>query len=159
MAWDDIQGSIGVEMLVALGVPATYDEAGVNTIQATATLVGEVETISEFGGTATVETFASLATGELRKATGIIDYGEAALTLGKVKEDVGQALLKSGFDGANSRQRHTAIVTYPNGEREAFTFLVTSNTTNIGSAGPFIRASVNFAIDAKVLELGEYVAP
>lgn len=156
MAWDDIQGSIGVELLVAVGVPATYDEAGFDTVQATATLVGEIETISEFGGTATVETFAALADGKLRKAIGIIDYGQAALTLGKVKEDVGQALLKAGFDGANARKRHTAIVTYPNGEREAFTFLISSNTSNIGSAGPFIRASVNLELDDQVLELGVY---
>ncbi len=156
MAWDDIQGNIGVTLLVALGVPATYDEAGFDTVQASAILVGEIETISEFGGTATVETFASLATGKLRKAVGIIDYGQAALTLGKVKEDVGQALLKSGFDGTNARQRHSAIVTYPDGEREAFTFLITSNTSNIGSAGPFIRASVNLELDDQVLELDPY---
>lgn len=149
----DIQGSIGTSLKIVLGEPATYDEAGVNTLEATAIDVGFVETISEFGGTATVETFTALFDGIVRKAIGTIDYGQASVALGKVTADAGQVILSDGFDGANARQRHTAIVTYPDGEREAFTCLISSFTTNPGSAGPFIRGTVNLEIDNKVLEL------
>lgn len=152
----DLMGTIGTTLKIATGVPATYDEAGIDAVEATATLVGFVETMPEFGGTGTVETFAALSDGELRKAIGIFDYGQMSLTIGKVTEDAGQVILKDGFDGTASRQRHTAIVTLVDGSRLAFTCLISSNTTIISSAGPFLRATVNLEIDAKVLPLGVY---
>ncbi|MGB2063661.1 MAG: hypothetical protein ACPHUL_00810 [Marinomonas gallaica] len=156
---DDIQGNIGTTLKFVLGTPTTWDEAGVDVLEATATEVGFIETIGDFGGTATVETFTALVDGIVRKAIGTKDYGTASITLGRVEADVGQAALKSGFDGDNAGQRHTAIVTYKDGLREAFGCLVSSDTRSVGSAGPFIRAGVDLAIDTKVYGLTAYTAP
>lgn len=155
----DIQGSIGTTVKIGLGKPTAWDATSVDTFEATTDLVGFVETISEYGGTGTVETFAALADGILRKAIGVFDYGQATVALGKVSEDVGQVALKDAFDGANARAQHTAIVTYPDGTREAFAVLVSSFTRNPGAAGPFIRANVNLELDSKVYELVANAGP
>ena len=148
-----VQGSIGTTLRVAVGAPATYDLAGIDTLQATATLVGEISSYGEYGGSGTVETHTPVDTGVVNKAIGVIDYGQLSLSIGKDATDDGQIMLKAGFDGDKARQRHTFIVTFPDGTREAFTGKISSFTTNPGSAGPFVAGTCNIELDNQVLAL------
>lgn len=150
---NDLQGSIGVSIKMVAGVPGTYDQAGFDTLDPTMTVFGFLETLPTYGGSATVETFDDMGTGVRRKSVSIFDYGDFSATVGNVREDAGQQLAKTGFDGTQARQRHSIIVTYPDGTRDAFTGLITSFTKTPGSAGPFIRGDIGIAIDAEVLEL------
>lgn len=148
----DIQGSIGTKIEFVLGAPTTYDEAGINALTGLQK-VGRVTSISEYGGSGNVETFDDLETGIRKKAIGVIDYGNATLTIGSVSADLGQIAMKDAFDGANARAQGTVVITFPDGERDAFTCVVSSFTKNPGSAGPFILRTGTFEVDNKVLEL------
>lgn len=148
----DIQGSIGTFVQFVLGAPTTYDQAGIDALVGLQK-VGRVSAITEYGGTGNVETFDDLETGIRKKAIGVIDYGNAALTIGSLSTDVGQIAMKDAFDGANARAQGTVVVTFPDGERDAFTCVISSFTKNPGSAGPFILRTGTFELDNKVLEL------
>ena len=145
-------GSIGTTAEIFLGAPATYDESGIDGLSS-GSLIGSISNHGEYGGSANVETFTPVDTGIVDKAVGSINYGSYAMTIGKDPDDTGQAALKSGFDGDNSRKLHTIVITKPNNYREAFTGFVTSFTTNITSAGPFITGAANFELNNKVLYL------
>lgn len=89
----------GSTVSVVKGAPATYDAAGYDAL--TFVKVGEITSLSPFGGTATVTTNIPLETGIVDKHIGSIDYGQLALTIAADSADAGQLLLKAGFDGAD----------------------------------------------------------
>lgn len=148
-----VQGSIGTTLeFFAATLPGTYDETGINALTG-GVLVGEIASYSEYGGSGTVETHTPVDTGIVNKAIGVIDYGQMSLSIGKDKTDAGQIALKDAFDGANARSIGTFVLTLPDNTREAFTGLISSFTTNPGTAGPFITGSCNVELNNAVLQL------
>jgi hypothetical protein len=97
--------SVGTQVSVVLGAPPTYDAAGFQSL--TYVPVGKVESLPAFGGSAVVSEFTDLSTGIVEKRPGSINYGDSVMPMAYVPTDPGQIILKSGFDGANTRAVHS----------------------------------------------------
>jgi hypothetical protein len=139
--------SVGYTLAISLGAPNTYNSAGFAA--KSWTVVTDVETIPDFGGTAQVPEFTPLANGVVDKAKGSINYGDFTAPLRRRIEDVGQDLLQSGFDGVNRDSVFSVRLTHPTGGTLYFTAFITSFTYNIADANAWTRNSVTFAINNK----------
>jgi len=144
---DDLTIGSGTGLYVSAGVPATYDAAGYAALVWTE--VGEVESLPDFGGKATVATFTALKDGIVNKKKGSIDYGEMAIPLGMKTTDTGQAALMSAFDGANKNVVHSVKVSNSEIGVIYFTAETTSYTYNIGDANAITKNTVTFAVKTK----------
>jgi len=140
--------SVGTEFHVALGAPATYDEAGFTGVVMIYDEVGEVGSIPEFGGSAQVAEWISLKSGEVQKRPGSINYGSISLPLADVTDD-GQDALKDGFDGANARAVHSFKVFRADIGGLAFTGVITGYTYNRGDANSISQASCSIELTGK----------
>lgn len=145
----DIALSVGTRVYVDATTPATYTIAGFEALDWTE--VGEVESLGEFGGTATVTPFIPLATGITKKRKGSIDYGTAAMTVGRILNEAGQLLLKDGFDGSAAYDVHSFKVVSEDGQTAYFTGMVSSFTTQYNDANAVTRIACNIELDNKVL--------
>jgi hypothetical protein len=139
--------SVGFTLAVSVGAPATYDAAGFAA--KVWTVIGDVETIPDFGGTAQVPEFTPLATGIVDKAKGSINYGDFTAPLRRQLADAGQDLLQEGFDGANRNTVHSVRISHPTSGTLYFTAYISSFTYNIADANAWTRNAVTFAINAK----------
>lgn len=147
----DIRLSVGTAFYISTTLPATYDEAGFDAISNWIE-VGEVETIGEFGGEATITPFIPLKTGVVKKRKGSIDYGTATVSIGRLVGDTGQAALKAAFDGANAYDVHAFKVVDDDNEA-FFTGLVGSFTTVRDDADSVTRINCNIELDNKVIDV------
>lgn len=145
----DILLSVGTQFYVSAAEPATYDDAGFVALAWTE--VGEVESLGEFGGTATVTPFTPLATGVIKKRKGSIDYGAAAASIGRLASDAGQAILKAGFDGATKYDVHSFKLVNSDGAIAYFTGVVSSFTTVTNDANSVTMVNCNIELDNRVL--------
>jgi hypothetical protein len=139
--------SVGYTLSVSLGAPATYNAAGFAA--KSWTVVTDVETIPDFGGTAQVPEFTPLANGVVDKAKGSINYGDFTAPLRRRIADTGQDLLQAGFDGVNRDSVFSVRLSHPSGGTLYFTAFITSFTYNIADANAWTRNSVTFAINNK----------
>jgi hypothetical protein len=145
--------SVGYTLAISLGVPTTYNAAGYAA--KSWTLVTDVETIPDFGGTAQVPEFTPLANGVVDKAKGSINYGDFTAPLRRRLEDVGQDALQAGFDGVNRDSVFSVRLTHPSGGTLYFTAFITSFTYNIADANAWTRNSVTFSINSKPVSVEE----
>jgi hypothetical protein len=143
----DITISVGTEVYVSANVPATYDTAGYEALAWTE--IGEVGSIPEFGGTATVTEFIPIKTGVVNKKKGSINYGDITIPLAQVLSDVGQIALQSGFDGANKNEAHSVKLVNSEFGTIYFTAEVSGFTYNYGDANAITQNSASFAIKTK----------
>lgn len=139
--------SVGTELHIALGEPATYDVAGYSAL--TYTEVGEVGTVPEFGGTAQVAEFIPIKTGVVDKRRGSINYGSSQINLARDVTDAGQAALHSGFDGANAGEIHSVKLIHPDQGVIYFTAIITSFTFNLNDANSITQGSVALELLSK----------
>lgn len=146
---DDIKLSVGTKVHVSANVPATYDMAGFGNLNFTE--IGEVENLGEFGGTAEVTNFIPLATGIVKKRKGSIDYGEAAMQIGQLAGNAGQAILKEGFDGANRNQVHSFKVEDQDGRIAYFTGVISSFVSVYNDANAVTMVNCNVNLDNRVI--------
>jgi hypothetical protein len=146
----DVRLSVGTQFYISAAEPATYDAAGFAAL--TWTEVGEVESLGEFGGTAQITNFIPLATGIVKKRKGSLDYGTATVAIGRLAGDAGQALMKSGFDGANKDVIHSAKVLSADGAIAYFTGVIGSYTTATNDANTVTMVNCNLELDNKVIE-------
>jgi hypothetical protein len=147
----DIKLSVGTVVAVSASTPATYTEAGFGAL--TFTDVGEVTNLGEFGGTAQITQHIPLATGIVAKRKGSIDYGTAALQIGKLIGDAGQVILKDGFDGDEAYSVHSFEITDEAGNIAYFTGLIGSFTTVYNDANTVTAVNCNVELDNKVIEV------
>lgn len=145
--------SVGYTLAVSLGEPATYNAAGYAA--KSWTVVTDVETIPDFGGTAQVPEFTPLASGVVDKAKGSINYGSFTAPLRRRLADTGQDALQAGFDGVNRDSVFSVRLTHPSGGTLYFTAFITSFTYNIADANAWTRNSVTFAINTKPVSVEE----
>jgi hypothetical protein len=141
--------SVGLTLAVSVGAPNTYDAAGFAAKSWTVVL--DAESVPTFGGTAQVPEFIPLATGDVDKAKGSINYGETTIPLRRRITDAGQILLQAMFDGANRNDTVSVRLSHPTGGTLYFTAVVSSFTYNLGDANAFARNEVTFALKAKPL--------
>lgn len=147
----EVASSLGTTYSIAVGEPATYDEAGFEAL--TWIVVGEVADIGEFGGEAEVLTHTPVDTGKVQKLKGSLNYGQQAIQFAKVFDDVGQVAMKSAFDGANKLAMHSARVVYADGYAEYSVGIVTSFMTTVGSASSIRGGSSNMELSDEILEV------
>lgn len=145
----EITISVGTELHVVLGAPATYDEAGFAAL--TYTEVGEVGTIPTFGGQSQVSEFIPIKTGIVDKRVGSTNYGSSNLTIGNVFSDAGQVALKSAFDGANRGKVHSVKLVNAEIGTIYFTAVVTSYQINIGDANTITTCEVTLELTNKLV--------
>jgi len=143
----DITISVGTELHIAVGEPATFDVAGYAALSYTE--VGEVGSIPEFGGTAQVAEFIPIKTGVVDKRRGSINYGSSDISLGNDFSDTGQAALQSGFDGANAGKIHSVKLVNANIGVVYFTAVITSFRLNFNDANSITMAGVTLEIITK----------
>lgn len=146
----DIKLSVGTLVYVSTSLPSTYNVTGFEAINDWVE-IGEVESIGEFGGSAQITPFTPLGTGIVKKRKGSIDYGTAALSIGQVSGNGGQALLKDGFDGSKKYDVHSFKIVEETGEVAYFTGLVGSFTKVTNDANAVMMVNCNIELDNKVL--------
>lgn len=141
--------SVGTAISIAASEPATYDDTGFSALSFTE--IGEVTSLGEFGGTAQITQHIPLKTGIVAKRKGSIDYGTAALQIGRLVGDAGQDLLKAGFDGAAAYDVHSFKIEDVDGNISYFTGLVGSFTTIFNDANTVTGVGCNLELDNKVV--------
>jgi len=139
--------SVGLTLSVFAGEPATYDAAGFGALAWVT--VTDVESVPTFGGTAQIPEFIPVATGDVDKGKGSINYGETTIPLRRRITDTGQVALQSGFDGANRQTVHSVRLAHPTGGTLYFTALVSGFTYNLADANAWARNEVTFALNNK----------
>lgn len=146
----EIYSSIGSVLHVSATTPATYDAAGFAAL--TFTEVGLVGSLSAFGGSTSVDTYNVIKTGNTVKRKGFTDYGNITVGMARVTDDDGQALLKSGFDGADKGKVFSYKLVHPTdtGLTQYGTCVVTSYTTNPEA---IVQAESVLELDNAVLDV------
>ena len=144
--------SVGTKIYTKDAAPGTYDTNITTGFPGLAwTEVGEVESIGEFGGTATVTQFTPLASGVVKKYKGSIDYGQMALVVGRLLSDDGQELLKDGFDGTKRYAEHSFKIVDSDGSIIYFTGMIASFSNQVNDANSVTKVSVNIDINNPVV--------
>jgi hypothetical protein len=138
--------SAGTLVYISAGVPATYDKAGYEAL--TYTLIGEVETVPDFGKQYKVITWNPIDNRKTYKRKGSYDEGQIALTMARAASDGGQTLCIAARDSDASYS--FKIVT--GALYQYFPGQVTSYTSNRGGVDSIFRSTVNVAIDGEVLD-------
>lgn len=143
--------SVGTEVHVAAAQPASYDKAGFEGLSFTE--VGEVGSIPTFGGQSQISDFTPIKTGVVNKRKGSINYGSSNLTLANVFSDVGQAMLKAGFDGVERNTVHSFKLANAEIGVMYFTAMISSYQYNLGDANQITQAEVTLElVDAVVID-------
>ena len=146
--------SIGCTIAVSTAAPATRDAAGYGaldfteaTSSGTGAVVGQTLTIPQFGGTSSPTTATPLATGEVCKSQGPIDWGQLALNALYVDDDAGHVILLSGLNGADKGKDLSFEITYPNGAIRYTAGHVSGYTETPGSAGDNIMMDATIELN------------
>jgi hypothetical protein len=147
-----VELSKGTTISLVSGEPATYDLSGFSAL--TYIEVGEVLSIPEFGGSANVTTRTPIGTGIVDKRAGSIDYGSSQISLTKDYTDVGQAAVKSGFDGANKGNVHSFKIYNADIGTIYFTGLVMSDVINPDNADAFFSGGFTIEINNSIVTTG-----
>lgn len=151
MASENVLSSSGTLYAVSAGTPATYDQAGFEALVFSD--VGEVTNLGEFGASFSVVSYTSLSTAVVVKRKGSKNNGSLNMTIGRDPTDAGQALLKSGSDGANSSLVYSHRVTFNDGSIQYFTGQIFSYNTTVGEADSIVNASALVEIDNNIIEV------
>jgi len=118
----------------------------------TYTIVGEVESIGEFGDEVSAATFTALADRRVRKFKGTYDAGGLSLTVAFDSSDAGQTALAAALADEGSVDYNFKI-TFEDGDVFYLSGKVMSRRISAGSADEIVKATINIAIGTKVLEI------
>lgn len=146
-----VQTNAGTELAVTATAPATYDAAGFAAV-ADWTVVGEVVSIGEHGGTTALVTHNPLDTRRTKKFKGSINDGSMPVGLGRDITDAGQTVLIDGALGANIDVDHSVRITYQDGTIEYFQAKVMSYTRNPGTIDQIVGANTTFELVDEVID-------
>lgn len=118
------------------------------------TLIGEVESVGEFGDQANDVTFASLGDARVRHAKGARDAGTMALVCGHDPLDTGQVAIDLAEQTKSNFAFRVILPDAPTGtfSNTVFYFrgLVASRRKNIGSNDNIIRVNYNVLLNSEV---------
>lgn len=152
----DITTATGSKIFIGPAVPTTTDtEAEFSAL--TWVEIGLVESLGEFGDQSNAVNFSSLNDGRVRKAKGVRDAGNLALTVARDPSDAGQNAL---IDAEGTNNKFAFKVTYPDrvtptgtDSIDYFRALVMSKRNNVGSADNVIRRSFELGIDSALISV------
>ena len=150
-----VNSSAGVKFSIGPAVADTVDTV-VEFAALSYTLVGEIESIGEFGDTVNPITFTSIDDERVRKFKGSRNAGTIALTLGRDTTDTGQIALRAAldtkFDYAIKIEHADRSSGSPSSNSiQYFPAKVMSFTDNISGVDDITRASVSLEINGKPL--------
>lgn len=118
------------------------------------TLIGEVESVGEFGDQANDVTFASLGDARVRHAKGARDAGTMALVCGHDPQDVGQAAVDLAEQTKSSFAFRVILPDAPSplysNTVYYFRGLVASRRKNIGSNDNIVRVNFNVLLNSEI---------
>ena len=143
-----VKTNIGLTIGVVLGEPSTYTAAGYGS--QTYEDIGNVTSLPDIGGEAGVSSYDPMSTGVTKKLPGVIDYGSGTIEVAFDSDDDGQAVLRSGFDGANKGLAHSFEIVDSAGDSIWFVSKIYSFKFTYGSTGDVIGASINIEIDTSL---------
>ena len=146
-----VQTAAGASLSLSVAAPATYDQAGF--VALTFTLLAEVVSLGEHGGTTALILHEPLDTRRVYKLKGTINDGGMAVGLGMDLSDAGQILLIDGALGGLIDTDHSFELLYASGEIEYFQAKIMAYTRNPGSVNQVVAANttlelVNAIVDA-----------
>lgn len=144
----DFFTSAGTKVYVSAGIPATYDGTGFAAL--TFTEVKEVTNIGAIGATRAVVTHTTLSDGIVHKRKGSTDYGEMALTMGRVISDAGQTLILAAVA---SNASYAFKITLQDQTNLFFQGQVTSYPLTVGGNDSVVTSEVNVALDQPIIEV------
>ena len=145
-----VQTSSGLTVSISTATPATFDKVGYDAI--TFTVVGEVVSVSEYGGTTEEVTHTPLNTATVEKLKGAKNYGNLAMELGYDPSDAGQAILSDGFDGANDGVQHSAKIEYSDGTIDYIYGYIFGYSKNPGAIGSVVSGASSIGINKPVVD-------
>lgn len=137
------QTAAGASLKVSAAHPATFDVAGYTTLIATATTVGEVTNLGEFGKEFAVVTHNPLADRGTKKAKGSYNNGTITPNLAFDAEDAGQIILETAL---NSDDPVSCFITLQDGTVYAFEGVVTTYRPSVGEVDSVVTASCTIEI-------------
>lgn len=142
--------SIGTQLSVVKGAPATNDQSGFEAL--TYTDVAQVESLSEFGGTREVPTFTPLDTGVVAKFAGSKNYGSTTIPIA-YNSNSGQIILEEGFDGSGDGSIHSFKIANDAAGVIYFQGYITGFAYNIGDANTVTMANVTVELTDAVVKV------
>jgi len=137
----------GTALAISAAAPATEDETGYAAL--TYTEVGQIESIGAIGAVFNKVEFQPLK-GPKQKHKGSVDYGSLQPSLAHDDEDAGQTLLRTAAD---SNDRYSFEVTYPDGAKRYFQGRVFGYPENTDGADSIIMANPTVEIDTIVVKV------
>ncbi|MEM1189943.1 MAG: phage tail tube protein [Pseudomonadota bacterium] len=140
--------SAGTTVGLSATLPGAFDAAGYGAL--TFTEIGEIESVPEFGPSFSLITFTPLNSRVVSKRKGSVNYGQLAITLGRVPSDAGQTILIA----AQASDASQAIeITLQDGTKIYTTGQVMSYRTNVGNTESMTLASVMIELDRPLIEV------
>jgi hypothetical protein len=151
----DITTATGAKIFIGPQTPTSTDTVS-EFAALTYTEIGLVESLGEYGDESSAVNFASLSDGRQRKAKGIRDAGNLALTCAHDTTDAGQQALVAA---EATPLKYAFKVVLPDeltvggtGTTQYFRGLVMSKRLNVGSADNVIRQTFSIGIDSAIAE-------
>lgn len=146
-----VQTNAGTELAISATAPGTYDAAGFGAVPDW-TVVGEVVSIGEHGGTTALVTHNPLDTRRTAKFKGSINDGSMPVGLGRDITDAGQVIMLAGALGANIDVDHSVRITYQDGSIEYFQAKIMSYTRNPGTIDQIVGANTTFELVNDIID-------
>lgn len=153
----DITTATGAKIFIGPSVLPSVDTQAEYEAISSWTEIGLVESLGEFGDQSSTVNFASLSDGRQRKAKGIRDAGDLALTVARDATDPGQAALIAAEASSN---KFAFKVVYPDRLTPSgtdgvdyFRALVMSKRGNVGNADNVIRRAFTLGIDSAIVSV------
>lgn len=142
-----VQINTGTTLGIVQGAPATEDAAGFGAL--TYVNVGEIESFSEFGNSATLTPFTAVDDKFTKQYVGATAGGTLTLTLGQDMADGGQTILADATTttDASYGDDFSAEITFPDGTIIYYVVKIGSYTTNPGDVNAIVRSTVALAIN------------
>lgn len=119
--------------------------------------IGGVETISEFGDSATIATFLALADARVRKYKGADDAGDVTITVGNDARNAGQIAAVAASKTKFNYAFKVVVADAPDSNDTDSTFYfrgpVTGRRVNVNGANDVTRRAFVVAINSEIVEV------
>lgn len=149
--------SDGLGTKVFIGPVATSDDTSTYAALTGWVEIAEVESVGEFGDSASAITFTSLSAARVRKRKGARDAGDVAIVCANIPGDPGQeaAIEAEGTKFRYAFRIEAADAPNETGTDSAFYFgaLVMSKRLNVGASNAVNKRSFNLGIDTDIHEV------
>jgi len=113
------------------------------------TEIGLVESIGEFGDSASIVTFAAINDSRMRKQKGTRDAGDLTLTVAHDPADVGQIAVEAA-EATSSAYAFKVVLPDSGGTIKFFRAFVASQPLNVGGNDNVVRKTYQLAIDSEI---------